>query len=127
MRKPVIGRLQTTNLTGTTQTMLPTLANVTRYSMTTSINHRITRNAQIRHYEHFDIRKRVSKISDEKELARNYIVSGRQMKQFEKQKEEFNGILNASVRTKKPSSDKSMPHDQMHWLKTLIFTPLRFI
>ena len=41
--------------------------------MTTSINHRITRNAQIRHYEHFDIRKRVSKISDEKELARNYI------------------------------------------------------
>ena len=30
-----------------------------------------------------------------------YIVSGRQMKQFEKQKEEFNGILNASVITKK--------------------------
>ena len=26
-----------------------------------------------------------------------------------------------------PSSDKLMPHDQMHWLKTLIFTPLRFI
>ena len=40
--------------------MLPTLANLTRYSMTTSINHRITRNAQIRHYEHFDIRKRAS-------------------------------------------------------------------
>ena len=26
-----------------------------------------------------------------------------------------------------PSSDKGMPHDQMHWLKTLIFTHLRFI
>ena len=26
-----------------------------------------------------------------------------------------------------PSSDKLMPHDQMHWLKTLIFRPLRFI
>ena len=26
-----------------------------------------------------------------------------------------------------PSSDKLMPHDQMHLLKTLIFTPLRFI
>ena len=26
-----------------------------------------------------------------------------------------------------PSSDKVMPHDQMHWLKTLIFTHLRFI
>ena len=39
------------------------------------------------------------------------------MKQYEKQKEEeFNGILNASVRTKKPSSDKAMPHDQRHWL-----------
>ena len=57
----------------------------------------------------------------------NYIVSGRQMEQFEKQKEEFNGILNASVRTKMPSSDKAMPHDQMHWLKILIFTHLRFI
>ena len=48
------------------------------------------------------------------------------MKQFEKQKEEFNGILYVSVRTKIPSSDKVMPHDQTHWLKTLIFTPLRF-
>ena len=36
-------------------------------------------------------------------------------------------IFNASVRTKMPSSDKDMPHDQMHWLKTLIFTHLRFI
>ena len=36
-------------------------------------------------------------------------------------------FLNASVRTKKLSSDKAMPHDQMHWLKTLIFTPLRFM
>ena len=107
--------------------MLPTLANVTQYSMTTSINHRITRNAQIRHFERFDIRKRVSLVSDDKELARNYIVSRRQMKQFEKQKEEFNGILNASVRTKMPSSDKAMLHDQIHWLKTLIFTPLQFI
>ena len=26
-----------------------------------------------------------------------------------------------------PSFDKVMPHDQMHWLKTLIFTHLRFI
>ena len=26
-----------------------------------------------------------------------------------------------------PSPDKVMPHDQMHWLKTLIFTHLRFI
>ena len=26
-----------------------------------------------------------------------------------------------------PSSDKVVPHDQMHWLKTLIFTPLQFI
>ena len=33
----------------------------------------------IRHYEPFDIRKRVSKIRDEKELARNYKVSGRQI------------------------------------------------
>ena len=32
-----------------------------------------------------------------------------------------------SVRTKMPSSDKVMPHDQTHWLKTLIFTPLQFI
>ena len=40
---------------------------------------------------------------------------------------EFNEILNASVRTKMPSPDKVMPHDQMHWLKTLIFTHLRFI
>ena len=48
-------------------------------------------------------------------------------KQFEKEKEEFNGILYASVRTKMPSSDKVMPHDQMHWLKTLIFTPLQCI
>ena len=117
--------------------------------MTTSIIHRITWDAQIRHNEHFDIRKRVSKISDVKEVARkylrggtlifsyihrlrsflgaqnfefqyflgfseklispwgNYIVSSRQMKQFEKQKEEFNGILLASVRTKMPSSDKN--------------------
>ena len=52
-------------------------------------------------------------ISDVKELAR---------KQFEKEKEEFNGILHASVGTKMPSSDKVMPL----WLKTLIFTPLRF-
>ena len=29
--------------------------------------------------------------------------------------------------SKKPSSDKTMPHDQMHWLKTLIFTSLQFI
>ena len=36
-------------------------------------------------------------------------------------------FLHASVRTKKPSSNKVMPHDQMHWLKTLIFTHLRFI
>ena len=28
-------------------------------------------------------------VSDEKELARDYIVSGRQMKHFEKQKEEI--------------------------------------
>ena len=68
--------------------------------------------------EHFDIRKRVSKISDAKELAR---------KQFEKEKEDFNGILHASVRTKMLLSDKCMPHDQIHWLKTLIFTSLRFI
>ena len=54
------------------------------------------------------------------------LVSGQQMKQFEKQKEEFNGIKHASVRTKMPSSDRVMPHDQTHWLKTLIFTPLRF-
>ena len=33
--------------------------------------------------------------------------------------EEFNEILNALLRTKRPSSDKVMPHDQMHWLKTL--------
>ena len=32
----------------------------------------------LRHYVHFDIRKRVSKIRDEKELATN-VVSGRQM------------------------------------------------
>ena len=68
--------------------------------------------------ERLDIRKRVSKISDVKELAR---------KQFEKEKEEFNGIWHASVRTKMASSDKVMPHDQMHWFKTPIFTPLRFI
>ena len=49
------------------------------------------------------------------------------MKQFKKQKEEFNGILNASVRTKMPSSDKVMSHDQKHWLKTPIFTHLQFI
>ena len=50
------------------------------------------------------------------------------MKQLKKQKEEFNGILNdASVRTKMPSSDKVMPQDEMHWLKTLIFTHLQFI
>ena len=36
--------------------------------------------------------------------------------------EEFNGILKAPVRTKMPSFDKVM-----HWLKTLIFTYLRFI
>ena len=68
--------------------------------------------------EHFDICKRVLNISDIKELTR---------KQFEKEKEEFNGILHASVRTKMLPSDKVMPHDQMHWLKTLIFTPLQFI
>ena len=50
-----------------------------------------------------------------------------QMKQFRKQKEEFNGILNACVRTKMPPSNKVMPYAQMHWLKTLIFTHLRFI
>ena len=61
-----------------------------------------------------DIRKRVSTISNIKELARNYIVSDRQMKQLEKQKEEFNGILHASVNTKMPSSNKVMPHDQTH-------------
>ena len=44
-----------------------------------------------------------------------------------KTKEKFNGIANASVRTKVPSPDKVMPHDQMHLLKTLIFTHLRFI
>ena len=50
------------------------------------------------------------------------------MKQLKKQKEEFNGILNdASVRTKMPSSDKVITQDEMHWLKTLIFTHLRFI
>ena len=27
---------------------------------------------------------------------------------------------------KMPSSSKVMPHDQTHWLKTLIFTPLGF-
>ena len=125
---------------------------------------------QSKHFnEQFDIRKRVSKISDVKELGRNYIVSGRLMKQFEKQEEEFNRILHASaelknstrplvftsasgcrasekfdipsenyppifantlcdavqvpllryfeacsVRTKMPSSDKVMPHDQRH-------------
>ena len=37
------------------------------------------------------------------------------------------GCLKASVRTKMPSSDKVMPHDQMHWLKALIFTHLQFI
>ena len=26
-----------------------------------------------------------------------------------------------------PSSDKVMPHDQMHWLKTLILSHLRLI
>ena len=36
--------------------------------------------------------------------------------------EEFNEILKAPVRTKMPSFDKVM-----HWLKTLIFTYLRFI
>ena len=41
--------------------------------------------------------------------------------------EEFNEILNASLRTKIPPSDKVIPHDQMHWLKTLIFTHLPFI
>ena len=56
------------------------------------------------------LRKRVSEINDEKELW---------------SLEEFNEILNASVRTKMPSSFKVMPHDQMHWLKTLIFTHLR--
>ena len=90
--------------------MLPSLANVTRYSMATSINHRITWNAQIGHW--------YSKISDVKELARN---------QFEKEKEEFNGILHAPVRTKILSSYKVMPHDQMHRLKTPMFTPLRFV
>ena len=65
-----------------------------------------------------------SEISDEKSL----LVSGWQMKQLKKQKEEFNGILNdASVRTKMPSSDKVITQDEMHWLKTLIFTHLRFI
>ena len=49
------------------------------------------------------------------------------MKQLKKQKEEFNGILNASVLTKMLSSDKVMSHDQMHWLKTPIFTHLQFI
>ena len=49
--------------------------------------------------EHFDIRKRISKISGVKEVARSYIVSSQQMKQFEKQKEEFNEFLHASVRT----------------------------
>ena len=68
--------------------------------------------------EYFDTRKRVSKISDVKELA---------SKQVKKEKEEFNGIWHTPVRTKMPSSDKVMPHDQIHWLKTQIFTPLRFI
>ena len=68
-----------------------------------------------RHYEHFDIRKRVSKISDEKEFASLWSAN----KTIKKQKEEFNGILNASVRTKMLSSDKVMRHDEMHWLKTL--------
>ena len=49
------------------------------------------------------------------------------MKQFRKQKKDLNGILNASVRTKMPSSDKVMPHAQMHRLLALIFTHLRFM
>ena len=39
-------------------------------------------------------------MNDVKELARNFIVSGRQMKQFEKQNEEFIGMLHASERAK---------------------------
>ena len=62
--------------------------------------------------EHFDIRFRVSKKSDVKEHSR---------KQFKKEKEEVNGILHASVRTKMPSSDKIMPHDQMHWFRDTDF------
>ena len=54
--------------------------------------------------------KRVSEISDEKELYSLWSL------------EEFNEILKAPVRTKMPSFDKVM-----HWLKTLIFTYLRFI
>ena len=76
-----------------------------------------------RHYEHFDLRKRVSKLSDEKELACLWSAN----ETIKKQTEEFNGILHASFRTKMPTSDKVMPHDQMHWLKTLIFTHLLFI
>ena len=61
------------------------------------------------------MRKRVSKVSDEKELYCLWSL------------EEFNEILNVSVKTKMLSTDSVMPHDHMHWLKTLIFTHLRFI
>ena len=66
------------------------------------------------------MRKRVSKISDEKELASLWSANVTNKKKLME-------FLNASVRTKMPSSNKVMPHDQMHWLKTLIFTHLRFI
>ena len=62
-------------------------------------------------------------LSDEKELACLWSAN----ETIKKQTEEFNGILHASFRTKMPTSDKVMPHDQMHWLKTLIFTHLLFI
>ena len=59
-----------------------------------------------------------SKISGVKKLAR---------KQFEKEKEEFNGILHASVRTKCHHPTKLCRMIKMHWIKTLIFIFLRFI
>ena len=46
------------------------------------------------------------------------------MKQIFKKMKNLIEFLNASVRTKMPSSETVMPHDQMHWFKTLIFTQI---
>ena len=47
---------------------------------------------------------------------KSLLVSGRQTEQIKKNKmKNIMEFLNASVRTKMPSSD-FMPHDQMHWL-----------
>ena len=75
-----------------------------------------------RQYEHFGIHKRVSKISDEKELARNYKVSLWSANNKRKNCKNFE----CHCKNKNASSDKVMPHDQMHWLKTMIFTHSRF-